>query len=87
MLADTKRELSGALGILGKDAGVPLRATDIVDPVGVIQHAAVNGLSDRRNPEETLRVLDALQTEKLYPCNWENGKDTLNPDALFQSAA
>src|ERR1041385_1402637 len=32
MLADTKRELSQALGILHKQDGVPLRATFIIDP-------------------------------------------------------
>src|SRR5947209_7382236 len=37
MLADTKRELSQALGILDKREGVPLRATFIVDPEGVIR--------------------------------------------------
>src|SRR5688572_14460256 len=36
MLADTKRELSAALGVLHKADGVPLRATFIVDPDNVI---------------------------------------------------
>src|SRR6187399_527536 len=44
MLADTKRELSTKLGILHKDAGVPLRATFIVDPDGIIRFASVNDL-------------------------------------------
>jgi alkyl hydroperoxide reductase subunit AhpC len=76
-LADTKRELSSALGILDKDAGVALRATFIVDPQGVIRFAAVNDLSVGRNPQEVLRVLDALQTDELCPCNWQNGEATL----------
>jgi peroxiredoxin (alkyl hydroperoxide reductase subunit C) len=87
MLADTKRELSEALGILDKNEGVPLRATFIVDPEGTIQWAAVNGLNVGRNPQEVLRVLDALQTDELCPCNWEKGKDVLNPQALFEKAA
>lgn len=73
MLADIKRELSNALGILDKEAGVPLRATFIVDPNGVIQFASVNGLNVGRNVDEVLRVLDALQTGELCPCNWEKG--------------
>ena len=44
MLADTKRELSSALGILHKDAGVALRATFIVDPTGIIRWVSVNDL-------------------------------------------
>lgn len=77
MLADTKRELSTALGVLHKQDGVPLRATFIVDPEGVIRHVTVNDLSVGRNVDETLRVLDALQTDELCPCNWKKGDDTL----------
>jgi lipoyl-dependent peroxiredoxin subunit C len=76
-LADIKRELSQALGILHKDEGVALRATFIVDPDNVIRFAAVNDLSVGRNPQEVLRVLDALQTDELCPCNWKQGEDTL----------
>ena len=76
MLADTKRELATALGILHRD-GVALRATFIVDPVGIIRHVSVNDLSVGRNVDETLRVLDALQTDELCPCNWRKGEPTL----------
>ncbi|MBI2891908.1 MAG: peroxiredoxin [Deltaproteobacteria bacterium] len=78
MLADTKRELSSALGILHKQKGVALRATFIVDPEGVIRHAGVNDLSVGRNVDEVLRVLDALQTGELCPANWRKGEATLS---------
>lgn len=77
MMADTKRELSTALGILHKEAGVALRATFITDPQGVIRWVSVNDLSVGRNVDETLRVLDALQTDELCPCNWKQGEKTL----------
>lgn len=77
-LADEKRELSAALGILHKDAGVCLRATFIVDPDGIIRHVQVNDLSVGRNPDEALRILDALQTDELCPCNWNKGQETLH---------
>jgi peroxiredoxin (alkyl hydroperoxide reductase subunit C) len=77
MLADTKRELSNALGILHRDEGVPLRATFIVDPQGVIRWSSVNDLKVGRNVDEVLRVLDALQTDELCPCNWKTGDATL----------
>jgi alkyl hydroperoxide reductase subunit AhpC len=76
-LSDIKRELASALGILDKEAGVALRATFIVDPEGVIRFASVNDLSVGRNPQEVLRVLDALQTDELCPCNWQKGEETL----------
>ena len=77
MLADIKRELSQALGVLDKKEGVALRATFIVDPEGIIRFASVNDLSVGRNPAEVLRVLDALQTDELCPCNWQKGEDVL----------
>jgi len=77
MLADVKRELAGALGILDPEAGVAQRATFIVDPQGVIRFVYVTDLNVGRSPEEVLRVLDALQTDELCPCNWQKGEDTL----------
>jgi alkyl hydroperoxide reductase subunit AhpC len=77
MLADTKRELSTALGVLHKSEGVALRATFIVDPEGIIRYVSVNDLSVGRNVDEVLRTLDALQTDELCPCNWKKGEPTL----------
>ena len=78
MLSDLKRELCADLGILHKVDGVALRATFIVDPQGMIRHVSVNDLSVGRNVDETLRVLDALQTDELCPCNWKKGESTLS---------
>jgi peroxiredoxin (alkyl hydroperoxide reductase subunit C) len=77
MVADLKRELVTALGVLDKKEGVALRATFIVDPQGTIRFASVNDLNVGRNPAEVLRVLDALQTDELCPCNWQKGQSTL----------
>lgn len=77
MLADNKKELSEALGVLHPVDKVPLRATYIVDPDGIIRWVSVNDLNVGRNVKEVLRTLDALQTDELCPCNWEKGKDTL----------
>jgi lipoyl-dependent peroxiredoxin subunit C len=77
MLADIKRELSASLGILDAAEGVCLRATFIVDPDNVIRFVSVNDLSVGRNPQEVLRVLDALQTDELCPCNWQKGEPVL----------
>jgi alkyl hydroperoxide reductase subunit AhpC len=77
MLADIKREISTQAGILDKNEGVALRATFVVDPQGIIRFVSVNDLSVGRNPAEVLRVLDALQTDELCPCNWQKGEETL----------
>lgn len=78
MLADLKRDLIGQLGILDGRAGVAQRATYIVDPENVIRFVYVTDLSVGRNPQEVLRVLDALQTDELCPCNWKKGEATLS---------
>jgi lipoyl-dependent peroxiredoxin subunit C len=77
MLADVKRELTTALGILDKNEGVAMRATYIVDPEDIIRFASVTDLNVGRNTQEVLRVLDALQTDELCPCNWQKGQDVL----------
>ena len=78
--ADTQRgELSliEQLGCFYPPAGAALRAPFIVDPENVIQHVTVNNLNVGRSPEETLRVLDALQTGELCACNRTVGGETL----------
>lgn len=74
--ADTTGSLIDGLGIRAPE-GVALRATYIVDPHNVIQHVTVNGLNVGRNPQETLRILDGLQTDELCACNRPVGGDTL----------
>jgi lipoyl-dependent peroxiredoxin subunit C len=80
MFADVARDdlsLAGQLGIFYGPAGAALRATFIVDPDNVIQHVTVNNLDVGRSPDETLRILDALQTGELCPCSRPIGGDTL----------
>jgi peroxiredoxin (alkyl hydroperoxide reductase subunit C) len=77
MLADIKREIAGAFGVLDKKEGVALRATFISDPEGIVRYVAVNDLNVGRNVDEVLRTLDALQTDELCPCNWQKGEEFL----------
>jgi lipoyl-dependent peroxiredoxin subunit C len=76
MLSDLRKDLSAALGILDEE-GVAKRATFIVDPQGIIRFASVTDMNVGRNVNEVVRVLDALQTDELCPCNWQRGEDTL----------
>ncbi|MFB4313517.1 peroxiredoxin [Actinomadura sp. 21ATH] len=85
MLSDLNRELSSALGILTAD-GVAQRATFIVDPNNEIQFSMVTAGSVGRNVKEVLRVLDALQSDELCPCNWNKGEDTLDATKLLAGA-
>lgn len=75
--ADTQGSLVDGLGVREPEAGVAYRATYIVDPHNVVQHVYVTNLNVGRNPQDTLRVLDALQTDELCPCNRAVGGETL----------
>jgi lipoyl-dependent peroxiredoxin subunit C len=77
MLADVKGDLCEQFGILDLNAGVAQRATFIVDPQNIIRFVYVTDLLVGLNPQEVLRVLDALQTDELCPCNWQAGEKTL----------
>jgi peroxiredoxin (alkyl hydroperoxide reductase subunit C) len=75
--ADTGGRFARALGVLDEAEGVAVRATFVVDPDNVVQHVYVTNLNVGRNPADTLRVVDALQTDELCPCNRAVGGETL----------
>jgi peroxiredoxin (alkyl hydroperoxide reductase subunit C) len=77
MLADTSKSLAEDLGILQSNEKIAYRVTYIVDPEGIIRWVSVYDLSVGRNVKEVIRVLDALQTDELCPCNWQKGEKTL----------
>ena len=77
MLADTSKSLAEELGILQSNEKIAYRVTYIVDPEGIIRWVSVYDLSVGRNVKEVIRVLDALQTDELCPCNWQKGENTL----------
>ena len=75
--ADPGGRFARQLGVLDEEEGVAQRATFVVDPDNVIQHVYVTNLNVGRAPADTLRVLDALQTDELCACNRSVGGDTL----------
>ncbi len=77
MIADTSKSLAEELGILQADEKIAYRATFIIDPEGKIRWVCVNDLEIGRNVPEVLRVLEALKTGKLTPCDWVPGQATL----------
>jgi peroxiredoxin (alkyl hydroperoxide reductase subunit C) len=85
--ADTNGSLIDGLGIREPEAGVALRATFIVDQNNVIQHVSVNGLNVGRNPQETLRILDACQAGELCGCNRPAGGDSIDVSGEAQKLA
>jgi lipoyl-dependent peroxiredoxin subunit C len=78
MLADTNHSLSRDYGVLIEEKGIALRGVFLIDPQGVTRWISIHDLGVGRNVNEVLRVLDALQTDKLCPCNWKKGDETIN---------
>lgn len=77
LLSDMTKEVSRAYGVLLEDEGVALRGLYIVDPEGVVRYELIHDLDVGRSVDETLRVLQALQTGQLCPMDWKPGEETL----------
>ncbi|HST16564.1 MAG TPA: peroxiredoxin [Gaiellaceae bacterium] len=76
VIADTSHELARSYGVLADD-GAAWRATFVIDPDGIVRHAAATDASVGRSASETLRIVQALQTGELCPANWRPGQATL----------
>lgn len=77
LAADTTHQVSRDYGVLIEDKGVALRGLFIIDPEGILRYQVVNDENIGRSVDETLRVLQALQTGGLCPANWKPGQKTL----------
>ncbi len=71
------KEVARAYGVLEEESGVAQRGLFIIDPDGVLRYAVVTADNVGRSVDETLRVLQALQTGGLCPAEWEPGKELL----------
>ncbi|MGH7873280.1 MAG: peroxiredoxin [Candidatus Binatia bacterium] len=76
LLSDEDKVLSRAYGVLDENEGVSLRATFIINPAGVISYQVISSVNVGRSVEETLRVVQALRTERLCPSDWTPGDAT-----------
>ncbi|MEZ4599982.1 MAG: peroxiredoxin [Syntrophotaleaceae bacterium] len=77
LLSDITKEVARNYGILIEEQGISLRGLYIIDPQGVLRYELVHDLNVGRSVDETLRVLEALQTGELCPLNWRQGVQTL----------
>lgn len=77
LLSDMTHAVSRDYGVLLEDKGTALRGTFIIDPDGVLRYALYHDNGVGRSVNETLRVLEALQTGELCPASWKPGEKTL----------
>ncbi|HEY5426711.1 MAG TPA: peroxiredoxin [Candidatus Tumulicola sp.] len=77
LLADFTKETARAYGVLDESSGAAKRGLFIVDPDGVLKYAVVSDDNVGRSVDETMRVLQALQTGGLCPANWAPGRELI----------
>jgi peroxiredoxin 2/4 len=77
LAADMGGSVSRDYGVLIEDKGIALRGLFVIDPEGILRYGVVHDLSIGRSTEETLRVIQALQTGGLCQAEWRPGMETL----------
>ena|SRR5437773_8206101 len=77
LASDAGGRLSRQYNILVEEPNIALRGLYIIDPEGVLQYSVVHAINTGRSVDETLRVLQAIQTGGFCPADWKPGQKTL----------
>jgi len=77
LASDVGGRLAAKYNILVEEANIALRGLFIINPEGILQYAVVHDLNIGRSVDETLRVLQGLQTGGLCAANWTPGEENL----------
>jgi len=75
--SDIGGKLARQYNILVEEANIALRGLFIVDPKGTLQYAVTHSLNIGRSVDETLRVLQGLETGGLCSAGWKPGQENL----------
>jgi peroxiredoxin (alkyl hydroperoxide reductase subunit C) len=77
LAADLTHSVARSYGVLIEEEGIALRGLFIISPEGELKYAVVNHNDIGRSVDETLRVLQALQSGGLCAANWKPGDKNL----------
>ena len=77
LASDITKSVARDYGVLIEDKGVALRGLFVIDPEGMLRYAVIHDLNVGRSADETLRVIQALQTGGLCQADWRPGQETL----------
>jgi peroxiredoxin (alkyl hydroperoxide reductase subunit C) len=77
LASDITKQVARDYGVLIEDKGVALRGLFVIDPEGTLRYAVIHDLNVGRSADETLRVIQALQTGGLCQAEWRPGQETL----------
>jgi alkyl hydroperoxide reductase subunit AhpC len=64
LAADHSGEIARAYGVLIEGKNIAHRGLFVIDPQGVLQYSVVTALNVGRSVDETLRIVQALQTDQ-----------------------
>jgi peroxiredoxin (alkyl hydroperoxide reductase subunit C) len=77
LAADATKQVARDYGVLIEDKGIALRGLFVIDPEGTLRYKVIHDLNIGRSAEETLRVIQALQTGGLCQAEWKPGQETI----------
>ena len=77
LASDIGGKLAAKYNILVEEEGIALRGLFIIDPQGVLRYSVIHDLNIGRSVDETLRVLQGLQTGGLCAADWHPGQENL----------
>ncbi|MEZ5347442.1 MAG: peroxiredoxin [Pyrinomonadaceae bacterium] len=77
LAADITGEVSRKYGVLIEKEGIALRGLFVIDPEGTLKYEVVHDLNIGRSVDETLRVIQGLQTGGLCAAEWKPGQENL----------
>ncbi len=79
LVADFTKEIARAYGVLDETTGAAQRGLFIISPDGELKYATITHDNVGRSVDETIRVLQALQTGGLCAAEWKPGTALLQP--------
>lgn len=77
LAADVTKQVARDYGVLIEEKGIALRGLFVIDPEGILRYKVVHDLNVGRSADETLRVIQALQTGGLCKADWKPGQATI----------
>ena len=78
LASDVAGVVAQQYGVWSPTKHVSYRGTFMIDPEGVVQYSVIHNLAVGRSVDETLRVLDALQSGGLCPASWTRADGNLD---------
>jgi len=93
IIADLSKEIATKYGMIhpGQSSTATVRCVFVIDPEGILRAMLYYPLTNGRNMDEILRIIDAFQTTDKHgvatPANWRPGDEVVVPPPKTQEMA